>query len=193
MAQPESTGKKVASSSSTQSHQCVVYLCRAPIQNGNSASLSLLSSFASVSQRVCGNSWEKHWLVVFDYGEDAVLVCDADMDHSGALTGRKYWKVRTAVFNGSFSYKKRLGKHTIPKARIEEVMREMCDSGQYHLTNNNCQKWAKELLHRLGVEVPLDEPDAQAVVDDVVQPVARFTLLMGALAVAKFILFRGRV
>ncbi|KAL1477641.1 hypothetical protein MTO96_017105 [Rhipicephalus appendiculatus] len=164
MAQPESTGKKVASSSSTQSHH----------------------GYAAIRGRSTG--W---WS-----STTAKTRCSSAMltwTTRGALTGRKYWKVRTAVFNGSFSYKKRLGRHTIPKARIEEVMREMCDSGQYHLTNNNCQKWAKELLHRLGVEVPLDEPDAQAVVDDVVQPVARFTLLMGALAVAKFILFRGRV
>ncbi|KAH7956647.1 hypothetical protein HPB52_011465 [Rhipicephalus sanguineus] len=83
MAQAKSLGEDTTSRSSTQLHQCVVYLCRAPIQNGNSASLSLLSYFASASQRVCGDSWEKHWLVVFDYGEDVVLVCDADMDHSG--------------------------------------------------------------------------------------------------------------
>ncbi|KAL3171321.1 hypothetical protein MRX96_013541 [Rhipicephalus microplus] len=149
--------------------------------------------FEAVAARVCGDSWEKHWLVVFDYGEDVVLVCDADMDHSGALTGRKYWKKRTAVFNGSYSYKKRLGKHTIPKARVEEAMLEMCDSGQYHLTRNNCQKWAKELLRRLGVVVPPDEPDAQTVVEGVVQPVVGYAVLAGAFAVVKFILFRGRI
>ncbi|XP_037289900.2 uncharacterized protein LOC119184692 [Rhipicephalus microplus] len=193
MAKPESLGENATSSTSRQSQQCVVYLCHAPIQNANSAGVSLLSSFASASQRVCGDSWEKHWLVVFDYGEDVVLVCDADMDHSGALTGRKYWKKRTAVFNGSYSYKKRLGKHTIPKARVEEAMLEMCDSGQYHLTRNNCQKWAKELLRRLGVVVPLDEPDAQNVVEGVVQPLVGGTLLAGAFAVLKFILFRGRI
>ncbi|KAH7950698.1 hypothetical protein HPB51_028269 [Rhipicephalus microplus] len=60
---------------------------------------------AEASQWVCGDSLEKHWLVFFHYGKDVVLVCDADMDHSGALTGRKYWKKRTVVFNGSYSYK----------------------------------------------------------------------------------------
>ncbi|KAH6938747.1 hypothetical protein HPB50_012406 [Hyalomma asiaticum] len=181
------------SGSATHPDVCDVYLCRAPVQNGNSASFNLLSYFASSSRQVCGNSWDKHWLVVFDYGEDVVLICDADTDRSGELTGRKYYKKRAAVVKEPYSYIGRLGKHRIRKARIEEVMLEMCDSGQYHLTRNNCQKWAKELLRRLGIEVPQDEPDAEAVVRDVVQPaVGGTTLLVGALAVAKFILFRGR-
>ncbi|KAH7960773.1 hypothetical protein HPB49_023305 [Dermacentor silvarum] len=89
-----------------------------------------------------------------------------------------------------------LGKHRIPEARIEAVMREMCDLGRYHLTNNNCQKWVQQLLRRLGIQTPSGERDAQAVVEEVVQP-ALYTgyavaLLYGAWAVAKFILTGGR-
>ncbi|KAH6931955.1 hypothetical protein HPB50_001842 [Hyalomma asiaticum] len=179
--------------SSTPRDLCDVYLCSAPIQNGNSAGLGLLSYVASSSQQAGGNSWEKHWLVVFDYGEDVVLVCDADMDRSGELTGRKYWKKRAAFLKEAYPCKRRLGKHRIQKARIEEVMRKMADCGQYHLTRNNCQKWAKELLRRLGIEEPRDVPrDAEDVVQEVIQHTVTATLLMGAWAVAKFILFRGR-
>ncbi|KAH7985687.1 hypothetical protein HPB52_025468 [Rhipicephalus sanguineus] len=59
-----------------------------------------------------------------------------------------------------------LGKYTIPKALAKKVVNDMRNSGKYHVTNNNCQKWAKELLCRLGVQVPQDMPDAQTVYED---------------------------
>ncbi|KAH7958602.1 hypothetical protein HPB49_003180 [Dermacentor silvarum] len=182
-------------SDSMHSDACDVYLCCAPIQNRNSASANALSYFASSSRSVCGDSWEKHWLVIFDYGKAVVLICDADMDHAGDLTGRKYWKKRT-VLKDTYSYKKYLGKRTVPEEHVEAVMRAMCDSGPYHLTKNNCQKWVKELLRRLGIETPSDERDAEAVVEEVVQPALNtgyaVALLYGAWVAAKFVLTRGR-
>ncbi|XP_049519722.1 uncharacterized protein LOC119444079 isoform X2 [Dermacentor silvarum] len=182
-------------SGSMHSDVCDVYLCHMPVQNMDTSSGNILSYIASLSRNVCGDWWEKHWLVIFDYGEDVVLICDANMDHAGDLTGRKYCKKRT-VLKDTYSYKNNLGKHRIPEARIEAVMREMCDLGRYHLTNNNCQKWVQQLLRRLGIQTPSGERDAQAVVEEVVQP-ALYTgyavaLLYGAWAVAKFILTGGR-
>ncbi|XP_050041416.2 uncharacterized protein [Dermacentor andersoni] len=170
-------------SGSMHSDFCEVYLCAAPIQNTGSTSANMLSYFASASRSLCGNSWEKHWLVIFDYGEDAVLVCDADMDHAGDLAGRKCWKKRT-VLEETYSYKRHLGRHCVPKARIEEVVLEMCDSGRYHLTDNNCQKWVKELLGRLDIQMPSDERDAQAVVEGVVQPAVGASLIGGGIALS---------
>lgn len=178
-------------SGSMHSDVCDVYLCRAPIQNMDSASANMLSYFASSSRSVCGNSWEKHWLVIFDYGADVVLVCDANMDHAGDLTGRKYWKKRN-IFKNTYSYKRHLGTHRVPEERIDEVMRNMCDTGRYHLTNNNCQKWVKELLRRLGVQTPSDEHDAQTVVEEVFQPAIGAALIVGVMALATFFLGAGR-
>ncbi|KAK8780381.1 uncharacterized protein LOC144121926 [Amblyomma americanum] len=157
----------------THSDRCDVYLCSTPIMQrdlGGSA-LNVLSFFASTSRSVCGESWEKHWLLVFDYGEDEVLICDADMDHAGDLTGRRYWKKR-AAFEATYPYKRHLGKHWISEKRIEEVMKKMCDSGPYHLTANNCQKWAQDFLRQFGIDMPAEEHDAEKVVCDVVQPLA---------------------
>lgn len=176
------------------SDACDVYLCCAPILNRGTATATMLSYFASASRSACGDSWAKHWLVIFDYGEDVVLVCDADMDHAGDLTGRKCWKKRT-VLKETYSYKKYLGKRRVPKTHIEEAMKGMCDSGRYHVTYNNCQKWAKELLRRLGIQVPSGERDAQAVLQEVVQPAATVGLgsvvLYGAWRAAKFVFTKG--
>ncbi|XP_072143388.1 uncharacterized protein [Dermacentor andersoni] len=168
-------------SGSMHSDFCEVYLCAAPIQSTGSTSVNMLSYFASAFRSVCGNSWEKHWLVIFDYAEAAVLIYDAGQDSDGDLVGRKCWKKRT-VLNKTYSYKKHLGRHCVPKARIEEVVQQMCDSGPYHLTANNCQKWVKELLGRLDIQMPSDEHDAQAVVDGVVPPAVGASLIGGGIA-----------
>ncbi|KAH6931760.1 hypothetical protein HPB50_000353 [Hyalomma asiaticum] len=151
---------------------CDVYLCSTPLQQGNSknGAVNALSLLASSTRSVCGNSWEKHWLLVFDYGEDEVLVCDADMDHEGDLTGRTTWKKRTALQN--YEHKKYLAKRNIPKERIYQLVRSMCDSGRYHLTDNNCQKWVQGLLQELEIDFPADELDARAVVNHYIQPAA---------------------
>ncbi|KAK8782433.1 hypothetical protein V5799_016228 [Amblyomma americanum] len=85
------------------SNLCDVYLCSAPMRQPGSR---LLSFFASSLRSVSGNYWEKHWLVVFDYGGDEVFVCDADMDQNGDLTGRSAWK-RRAFLEDVYSYKVR--------------------------------------------------------------------------------------
>ncbi|KAL3195483.1 hypothetical protein MRX96_045648 [Rhipicephalus microplus] len=51
---------------------CHVYLCSHPIPCG-----SLLMGLASSSTSQCGNLWHKHWVVIFDFGEREVFVCDA--------------------------------------------------------------------------------------------------------------------
>lgn len=157
----------------THSDWCDVYLCSTPIMQRDSvgSALNVLSVFASTSRSVCGESWEKHWLLVFDYGEDEVLICDADIDHAGDLTGRRYWK-KKAAFKETYPYKRHLGKHLVRESQIEECMKKMCDSGPYHLTANNCQKWAQDFLRELGIEKPVEERDAQSVVSDVIQPMA---------------------
>lgn len=162
-----------------RSDWCNVYLCYTPLQQGNSfnAAVNALSLFAASSRSVCGNSWEKHWLLVFDYGEDEVLICDADMDGTGDLTGRTAWKKRAALEN--YENKRYLAKRNIPKRRIDQLLRKMCDSGRYHLTNNNCQKWVQDMLRELDIEFPADELDACTVVNSYIQPVA----VAGAVAV----------
>lgn len=132
--------------------------------------LNALSLVASSSRSVFGNSWEKHWLLVFDYGEEEVLICDADMDHLGELTGRTSWKKRAVLQN--YEHKRYLAKRRISRARIEQYMRKICDSGPYHLTENNCQKWAQDLLRELDIEFPDDELDAHTVVNNYIEPAA---------------------
>uniref|UniRef100_A0A131YAE1 Uncharacterized protein n=1 Tax=Rhipicephalus appendiculatus TaxID=34631 RepID=A0A131YAE1_RHIAP len=150
---------------------CEVYLCSRPLQQGNSinGAVNAFSLLTSSSQSASGSSWAMHWLLVFDYGEDEVLICDAD-NHDGDLTGRTYWKKRAALEN--YENKRYLAKRNIPKERIDQLLRKMCDSGQYHYTKNNCQKWARDLLHELDIEMPADEVDARTVVTNYIQPAA---------------------
>lgn len=157
----------------TDSDLCDVYLCSTPIMQRDTmgSALNVLSVIASASRSVSGQSWEKHWLLVFDYGGDEVLICDADMDHAGDLTGRRAWKKR-AAFEETYPNKRHLGKHHIPESQIEECMKKMCDLGRYHLTANNCQTWAQYLLRKLRVEMPAEERDAETVVNEVIQPMA---------------------
>lgn len=180
-------------SSYTHSDVCDVYLCSAPIMQRDSvgSGLNVLSFFASTSRSVCGESWEKHWLLVFDYGGDQVLICDADMDHAGDLTGRRYWK-KKSVFEETYPYKRHLGKHLIPESQIERLMKKMCDSGRYHLTANNCQKWAQDMLRHLGIETPVEERDANTVMDEVIQPtLIGGAIVLGAAALLGAFIFGG--
>ncbi|XP_075527203.1 uncharacterized protein LOC142559500 isoform X1 [Dermacentor variabilis] len=145
-------------SGSMHSDTCNVYVCREPIQQTGSASANVLSYFGSWLGSARDDSREKHWLAVFDYGEDMVTVLDVCTDHAGNLMARKYWRKRT-VFNNIYSNKRHLGKHRVPEARINEVMRKTCNMGPYHPTNNNFQMWVNNLLVRLGIEPPFDERD----------------------------------
>lgn len=158
-------------SGSLFSDWCEVYLCSRPLQQGSSinGAVNAFSQLTSSSQSASGSSWAKHWLLVFDYGEDEVLICDAD-NHDGDLTGRTYWKKRIALEN--YENKRYLAKRNIPKERIGQLLRKMCDSGQYHYTKNNCQKWAQDLLRELDIEIPADEVDARTVVTNYIQPAA---------------------
>ncbi|KAK8784893.1 hypothetical protein V5799_008743 [Amblyomma americanum] len=172
------------SDSTRSSDLCNVYLCSTPIQQPGSRALSF---FASSSRSVTGHSWEKHWLVAFDYGGPQVFVCDADMDHAGDLTGRSTWKSRK-VLEEVYPYKRHLGEHRIPQARIETVVKKMSASGSYHLTKNNCQKWAERFLRELGIQITLCEPQAEEVVERVIIPGA----VGGALLAGAAIIFVKR-
>lgn len=158
-------------SGSVYSEECDVYLCSRPIQQGESVNLAsgALSFIASSSRSVSGDKWNKHWLLLFDYGDDEVLVCDADMDHAGELTGRRYWKKRTA-YEVTSPKRRYLGSHNVPEWLLEKLLKKICDSGHYHLIRNNCQKWALDLLRELGIEAPEEEHHAEKVVNEVIRP-----------------------
>ncbi|XP_077551893.1 uncharacterized protein LOC144166166 isoform X2 [Haemaphysalis longicornis] len=155
------------------SDMCDVYLCNTPVQRAESFNLasSVLSYFASSGSCASGDSWNKHWLLVFDYGDDEVLICDADMDSAGDLTGRKYWKKR-AAFEKCYPNRRYLGRHRVPDKLLEKLLKKMCDSGQYHLMSNNCQTWALDLLRELGIKPPEEEHHAGKVVKGVIIPAA---------------------
>ncbi|XP_077551539.1 uncharacterized protein LOC144165293 [Haemaphysalis longicornis] len=155
------------------SDMCDVYLSNAPVQQAESLNVasSVLSFFASSDSSAIGDSWNKHWLLVFDYGDDEVLICDADMDSAGDLTGRRYWKKR-AAFEKCYPKRRYLGRHRVPDRLLEMLLKKMCDSGQYHLTSNNCQTWALDLLRELGIKPPEVEHYAGKVVKEVIIPAA---------------------
>ncbi|KAL1477640.1 hypothetical protein MTO96_017104 [Rhipicephalus appendiculatus] len=167
---------------------CDVFLCSRPLESGNSSCRNFMSSLSS-SRSVCGDAWNKHWLVILHYGEDLVYICEAGADQTGTLKGSGYWQDWTIVKESRDSYRastgcRHLGSFQIPKALAKKVVKEMGDSGKYHVTDNNCQKWAQELLRRLGVPVPEDLPDAQTVYEDA-KPSA-ITLICGSLLIACF-------
>ncbi|XP_075746240.1 uncharacterized protein LOC142803866 [Rhipicephalus microplus] len=137
---------------------CHVYLCSHPIPCG-----SLLMGLASSSTSQCGNLWHKHWVVIFDFGEREVFVCDATKDSTGELKGRVSWEEKTYVHKNAYSYERHLGQQTLLKEHVEKVVKEIRYMGKYHFKNNNCQKWAQKLLDHLEISVPRDMPDAQTV------------------------------
>ncbi|KAL1475598.1 hypothetical protein MTO96_037173, partial [Rhipicephalus appendiculatus] len=158
-----------------------------PLQQGNSinGAVNALSLMASSSRSASGNSWAKHWLLVFDYGEDKVLICDADnlrgrFDGSHELEKEGCAKNLRKQGCNDFDLllvpckrvPKYLAKRNIPKERIDQLLRKMCDCGQYHYTENNCQKWVQDLLRELDIEMPADEVDARTVVTNYIQPTA---------------------
>ncbi|KAH7957504.1 hypothetical protein HPB52_019448 [Rhipicephalus sanguineus] len=176
---------------------CDVYLYNAPLQNANSSGRNLLSSVSSSTRSKYRDSWNKHWLVILHYGEELVYVCDSGADQTGTLKGHGYWQDWTIVQGNDYSYKANdppialqelnvwhLGKYKIPKALAKKVVKDMHDSGKYHVTNNNCQKWAKELLRRLGVKEPQDIPDAQTVYENAKPSV--IAVILGAVLVVFF-------
>lgn len=156
---------------------CDIYLCCVPIRN---YCVGLFSSISSSSRSVCGDSWDKHWLVVFDYGEDKVVVCEGNKDSARILAGSKSWK-RWADLE---AYSKiHLGRHAVPEKRIDKAIRDI-ENGRYHVTNNNCQTWVQKLLRRLEINVTLDEPDARTVVREVVEP----TVLTSAMIISPVVI-----
>ncbi|KAH7957575.1 hypothetical protein HPB52_020369 [Rhipicephalus sanguineus] len=78
---------------------CDAYLCSKSIRFGY-----LLSGIASSSQSSCGNLWHKHWMVIFDYGDNGLLVCDAIKDRQWRLIGRWAWEEKTVVHRNPYSY-----------------------------------------------------------------------------------------
>ncbi|KAL1481027.1 hypothetical protein MTO96_050532, partial [Rhipicephalus appendiculatus] len=55
-------------------------------------------SLKTAADLAAGNSWVTHSLLVFDYGGDEVLICDAD-SYTAELTGRICWKKRAVLEN----------------------------------------------------------------------------------------------
>ncbi|KAL1472468.1 hypothetical protein MTO96_022963 [Rhipicephalus appendiculatus] len=67
-------------SSSVCSDWCEVYLCGTPLREGTfiNGAVSAITLSTSSSHSAAGNSWVMHWLLMFDYGGDEVLICDAN-------------------------------------------------------------------------------------------------------------------
>lgn len=166
---------------SVNSDHCDVYLCNRPIEGGQSTFASRFLSFfsSSSSGSLCGDSWNKHWLLVFDYGDEEVLICDANRDPAGDLTGQRSWKKKAALEATNLK-KIHLGRHRVPEWILDKILKTMCDSGRYHATSNNCQTWALRLLKELGIRAPKKEYDAGKFVKNVIIPSA---VAIGATAV----------
>ncbi|XP_077551509.1 uncharacterized protein LOC144165255 [Haemaphysalis longicornis] len=78
-----------------------------------------------------------------------------------------------------------LGKHRVSPRVVSATLKDMCDHGRYHLTENNCQEWVLELLFRLGIDVPQTTPlPARRVVRETVGPLALGGSLLAAVGLA---------
>lgn len=142
---------------------CNVYFCSRPIW------LSTIAFSVSSSASGCGASWHKHWSLAFEYGHDQVLICEAVKGSLRQLQGQFTW-INKSDFEKTNPNKKKLGRYIIPKLRIDNAVRKMCNSGDYHLTRNNCQNWVLELLRILGIEPPKEERHAEEVVEEFIRP-----------------------
>lgn len=173
---------------SSTARECDVFLYCPPVRDGVLGAaeplLRLLSSSASTS----GMAWCRHWAAVFVYPDGKALYCDANQEaSSGDLVGTVAWRT-TEQLALMDVLKVSLGKHRVSPAAVSSALREMCDSGRYHLTDNNCQEWVLELLRRLGIEAPPHDvpPAARTVVRETAGPLAALlaTLAGGGLLVA---------
>ncbi|KAH7956538.1 hypothetical protein HPB52_010243 [Rhipicephalus sanguineus] len=112
--------------------QCDVHLCSVPTQTGNSCGSGLVSSFASSSRLFCGDMWNKHWLVIFDFREEWALICEATQNSAGNLKGECLWKERDIILNEPYSYKA-MDNHLL---RLWEARRSLT------------KRWKKQKLNR---------------------------------------------
>ncbi|XP_075744090.1 uncharacterized protein LOC119184693 [Rhipicephalus microplus] len=85
--------------------------------------------------------------------------------------------------------KRHLGEHTLPKARVQDVVKEMRYMGKYHATENNCQKWVMELLRRLRMQAPPDQLDAETVVGSAKPAV--ITTIVGIVLAGAVVIVKG--
>ncbi|XP_077551270.1 uncharacterized protein LOC144164915 [Haemaphysalis longicornis] len=143
---------------------CDVYFCSRPIW------LSNIAFSVSSSGSGCGDPWHHHWSVAFEYGPDRVLICEAAKDASGRLQGRWMW-INKCYFKETNPNKKKLGSYNIHKDSIENAVRNISNSGHYHLTKNNCQNWVLQLLELLRIKPPEGARHAKDVVG-FIRPVA---------------------
>ncbi|KAH7970254.1 hypothetical protein HPB49_001709 [Dermacentor silvarum] len=166
--------------------RCSVSVCYIPIQDSY-ASAGLVSFVAGLSSSVCVRGSHRHWVIIFDHGDDLMILYEADKDNmTGNLTGRISWKSRTSV-EDIYRHRTYLGNHVIPKARIQAAVQMMSKAGPYDITKNNCQTWAKQLLRKLAVE-PQVELDAEEVIREVFDPATVSLLLTCGLAMSALIL-----
>ncbi|KAM7286217.1 hypothetical protein ISCGN_033101 [Ixodes scapularis] len=125
---------------------CDVFIYGTEIQEGKG------TRFQSVAPRIM---CIQHWSVVLVYPDGNVAVCEGNPDSkTGVLTGMLSWRTLRDL-DATRSNKVSLGRHTLPIDRVVSVMRAMNRDTQYALLNNNCQGWVHELLHRLGIQVPV--------------------------------------
>ncbi|XP_077523596.1 uncharacterized protein LOC144134571 isoform X2 [Amblyomma americanum] len=132
--------------------------------------LRLLGRSSSTSK----TAWYRHWAAVFVYPDGKALYCDANQEaSSGDLVGTVAWRTVDQLALMDIP-KVPLGKHRVSPASVSAALREMCECGRYHLTDNNCQEWVLELLRRLGIEPPPKDvpPAARAVVRETAGPLA---------------------
>lgn len=137
---------------------CEVYLCTETYEPGE----YIKALFNSMTRKkVRGEFWNKHWLLVFDYGEDTVHVFEATKEKDGKLMGQKSYRKRAAFEEIDPTMKRNLGKHDVPQWRLDAVLRKMSDCGAYNLKSNNCQTWAASFLTELGITPPKNEHQAK--------------------------------
>lgn len=119
-----------------------------------------LSQLSTLLPESCGSSCasSEHWLVAFEY-EDEVIVCDA-VKVDGELTGR-YRSKEKDEFHKDNSNKKYLGEYNIPKEIVKDAVKNMMKYGSYDPLSNNCQKWLKDLLKSVEVDISRLSPDAK--------------------------------
>lgn len=163
--------------------ECDVFLYCPPVQDGLlGAARPLLRVLGGASSSSSGTAWYRHWAAVFAYPDGKALYCDANQEPgSGHLVGGLTWRTceQLALMDVPKVF---LGKHRVSPRVVSTALKDMCDRGRYHLTENNCQEWVLELLFRLGIDAPQETPPpARRVVRETVGPLALGgSLLAGA-------------
>uniref|UniRef100_A0A6B0UTL9 Uncharacterized protein n=1 Tax=Ixodes ricinus TaxID=34613 RepID=A0A6B0UTL9_IXORI len=109
-----------------------------------------MSGMFSAYNRVPDPQIMKHWSVEVCYDGNKWFICDAT-EIEGKLKGMIRALSGDEAARRPMDKRVNLGKHSIEKGQLMDVVADLDQDEDYHPISNNCQHWVHKLLTALGV------------------------------------------